>query len=1521
MPNLFRDKWPFLWTPNADAFTGDVRGLLRADNLTLEEDGSIGIIRGTARISHQPMVDTVTQLYSKTMNLYELSNFDSAYSPYAKVRYAVVGGYVLRNWSPTQKREDIFDLALISGVSPPGQLVGFGFGFGHVWITYGDRLWKDTGFGVGSAIGLPEAQPPFSVTAQNGEIKYLSPGGGPNVEDYTQWEYHIRGDQFITTATDLQVSASSDTNTAVVSRGYITNFHWDTSFGQNMNGQDIFEMTVRTTESVMFKSVKLILYLKSYADNTPLTEAADYYYFEWDTEGTSFVPGTNEWSRIACKREDFKRQGSDSTLDWRHIGQIRVEFALKEYNNQPFGLTNMFFRSSTSGPLNGAYSYIQVDVNNNGFFLERSIPSASSVRVDPINATVLVKPSTVTSPANEVWIYRYNEKALGDYYLVKKVTGTPGFDPPSFTDDLSDKDALELNQRLDHFSRNLPVGIIGMECNWKGRNWYITQTALYPSNRDNPSTYDFRFIIETANKNVETNYFITRLSNDVMILGTSGDFYEITGTGGIINQDNIDFFDITIRPLGIKSPPIAADFVVREGNLFYLAADGIRMLSGSACVLITQSIDLLFKGHARHFINPVRLLTNLRERYYLGISKNRLYFSTVQEDNRRALYVYSFEDKNWRYEDHQLPGAVDADSIMAMWVEDDDTVIYSSASYGDKYIRKLDVGTKLDNSSVINFRFQTVADCNEQPRNRKDSFTLKIVMETGGVPVDITLLGFAGLGPGISAGDTSSVFTVQASALQKRELQWPIYDTIGVTKYYQLEIAGASDVFKIYNWSIDYDARPEQLSYLRIAPTNFGIAGRKRINALPFIIDTLDHIVSVNPILDGVIQATQPTHSTDKQLQSYRFTAEATAFNVGMIIYGGLFEFYEMVQPREVELLPDQLKFKWIPYSNLGTASRKRFIQYAIIIDTQDQDCEMTPLLDGVRQTTLTFRTARKQTIVYTFDHFAIGTDIACELSIANDLFSFEYYGVALDECVTEKLPAVAKFVHIPATNFGTTSRKRMQQFAFVLDTLGNDVIFQCFVDGFPQGAQTFNTNMKKTCIFTFDLSPAGIDVSGTLQGANNFHFYGVSLEECVYEKLPPVANHIIIPYTNFNTTSRKRFRQIAIIIDTLQDSVSWVPVLDGVALPTQTINTYRKQTIIFTPDTETIGIELGGYIQSNVDKDFEFYGIAYEECVYEKLPPIASHIVIPYTNFNTTSRKRFRQFAITIDTRGNTVDWIPVVDGTALLPQEIRTERKQTVIYTPRFNDLNTGIDVGGTLVARSGADFEFYGINYEESVYEKLPPLAKFLNIATTNYGIAARKRIRTIPFVINTLGYPVSFAPIVDGQQYPPMEFTTTDKSTVLYYFLSDNDSGKSNGLTSGVPFGIDYGGILAGTEPFEFYELLKPENVETLPVGKKFDQFGPVEFSKVGKIREVSIRVLHTGNLINFIIYASDNKWMSGSVMTIPNQERTYSLSMPKGVNPNIFRMELSSDDVFHRFDCAVKVNIDGAQTENKWVKIK
>lgn len=1342
--NLFRENWPLGWTPQQDDMNGDPQGLLRADNLRQDERGILSLIRGTKKVSSGPFGNAPTQIFGHTMDLASIAG--AGYTNNSKVRYVVDGTTVLRNYGPANKSEIAFDLGVITGGGNTG--VGYCFSFGHAFIFSGTKKYKDDGARI-TPIGILGPDSPDVSVNPPPSILCTPAVGSTTDESFVLWE-NIENESVFTPHADyLEIDSDSSTLRASAMRGLTNPFSIDLN---KMDGiadtgkeNDVFEMSVRIGDTDKFISVQVTFNLDTPTGTGFNSDFKDYYeltfsigdarpkFIEpivpeeiaWEDRASfierarrefeaslpiylnsEFTKGVNQWSKIQCLRSDFARVGSNDSKNWSHVSGIRVTFVGVD-QSQTYVVNEMRFIGGANGPLTGKYAYVQVDVQNNGFYTEKSLAGNLSQEVDVFKASVRVIPKTVQIEANECWIFRSGGK-LNGFYLCKKLTGAYGFSPGQFDDIETDTDLLRVNIRLDDFQDNLPDGIIGAVGNFKGRNWYLTYEDLFPSYRDNYSSYDKRYKLETAGRNTEINYFIAKVNVDTMILATNLDFYEITGTAGVISDGQIEIFDVNIRSLGINTPAISKSFVVREGNLFYVAADGIRVLSGSTCSLLSSGIDLLFRNETRHGISPTRVKTLLGENYYLGLSKNRLLFSTVQTDNKRSLYVYDFGLKVWRYEEHG-----DTDSIMALFVEEDDTIVYSTASFGDKFLRLLDQGTLLNESDKIPFLFRTVYDSNGQPRNRKDSFTFKIIADTGNDPINITIRGFTG------AGKTSdSNLTRAHNAIERfdgrQERHFAVYTNLQTVKYYQVEISGTTGVFKLYNFSLDYEPRPEQLSVLRIPPSNLGIAGRKRIPEIPMLIDTLGNEVTFRPIIDGVPQIPSSHGTVDKQVSTHYFTADISGFTVGGILTGTLFEFYELIAPRNVELLPDPSRYKHIPYTNLGTSSRKRFIQYAIVIDTRGVNVQMVPIIDGLLQVPQTINTARKQTVIYTFDNFAVGIDIAC--------------------------------------------------------------------------------------------------------------------------------------------------------------------ILDGSDIAT--------------------------------DTPFEFYNVSLDDCISEKLPPVAQTLTIPYTNLKTSSRKRISQFAFEIDTRGQIVTYTPLVDGEAHPTKTFSTQRRETVIYT--FAKPVTGVDIGGTL--QSTGDFEYYGPNFEESVYEKLPPKAKALQLSCTNYGIAAKKRIRTVPFVIDTSGSPVTFKVMVDGKPYPSASFTTDHKQTCLYYFENDNNN-------PGAPFGIDYCYSLEGVNDFEFYELLKPENVELLPVGKKFDQFGPVEFAKVGKIREISIRMVPTGSLFNFKIYASDSPILTGHVLTAPNLERTYPISVPKGVNPNIFRMEIHSPDVFHRFDVRLKVNIDGSQTQNKIITLK
>jgi len=83
------------------------------------------------------------------------------------------------------------------------------------------------------------------------------------------------------------------------------------------------------------------------------------------------------------------------------------------------------------------------------------------------------------------------------------------------------------------------------------------------------------------------------------------------------------------------------------------------------------------------------------------------------------------------------------------------------------------------------------------------------------------------------------------------------------------------------------------------------------------------------------------------------------------------FEFYEMIQPKNVELFPEQLQNYTIPASVFGSPNKKRVRVWPFTIDTLGQNVTFTPSVDCSNTAPSIFNTTCKRTV---FHHFT--TDV-----------------------------------------------------------------------------------------------------------------------------------------------------------------------------------------------------------------------------------------------------------------------------------------------------------------------------------------------------------------------------------------------------------------------------------------------------------------------------------------------------------------------------------------------------------------
>lgn len=218
----------------------------------------------------------------------------------------------------------------------------------------------------------------------------------------------------------------------------------------------------------------------------------------------------------------------------------------------------------------------------------------------------------------------------------------------------------------------------------------------------------------------------------------------------------------------------------------------------------------------------------------------------------------------------------------------------------------------------------------------------------------------------------------------------------------------------------------------------------------------------------------------------------------------------------------------------------------------------------------------------------------------------------------------------------------------------------------------------------------------------------------------------------------------------------------------------------------------------------------------------------------------------------------------------------------------------------------------------YDTRPIPLTFVRIYNTNFGNSSKKRVRVWPLVIDTRGGTATFQPFVDGTPV-----ATTDLASNSPIGSNDGKTTLNTFYKTDV-FGIDYGGTItadAPSNPFEFFGMMAPDIVQVLPIARQFDQVGPEELFRYGKIKQFEIRVLPYGTSIPWTMYFNDNSTKTGSITCVSGQESSYMIGLPQGAGGSIVRVEFGPTSFnFHRFYVRLQVMKSGRDTDMEWITI-
>jgi hypothetical protein len=133
--------------------------------------------------------------------------------------------------------------------------------------------------------------------------------------------------------------------------------------------------------------------------------------------------------------------------------------------------------------------------------------------------------------------------------------------------------------------------------NYFERTLYMTPRDVFISDLQDPDAIDTRYTIKLSADVAEFNLWIVKAGPSTLWVGTTADIYEISGELQLLPDGTLN---ITVRPLGVKQPPINNAVTLYKNSVFYIGTDGLNRFTGAVNESFNGVLDLLWHGDDRH---------------------------------------------------------------------------------------------------------------------------------------------------------------------------------------------------------------------------------------------------------------------------------------------------------------------------------------------------------------------------------------------------------------------------------------------------------------------------------------------------------------------------------------------------------------------------------------------------------------------------------------------------------------------------------------------------------------------------------------------------------------------------------------------------------------------------------------------------------------------------------------------------------------------------------------------------------
>lgn len=918
---IISDNWPLGWIASSslqEDFGAPSQGLLRMDNLTLDEKGSI-------RLINRPTAQSATLGY-------QVNSIFAAYINALKLRYLYdSAGNLHRNYNPSGANTlTAYDLLLGSGGNPTNNKCTFLNALGHVIACAGSLQIKDRG-DKHWALTIPQPTAPVLTNQSPTSIDLDNLDGSGN---YTNWA-SIVSSAFNNAGTAIVVTGSATFNYAAFQTVYSSVID-TTNFGTTGEDtpQDLFSFNLQITDPTQLQTISINLFCQDPTGGT----VTDSFLIILDFIGTASGPGVisavNNFPvgtpiTYSIPRSLFYRFGSNSAVGWNTIKSSRVSI----YSATPTACT---FKGLgvASGAVQGQLAYVVVELNNTGQFLQWSIASAqvsinaslNSIKVDRSGAAC-------NSQCNEIRTFRH-DAALGQFIQVNRQTGAYGFTPAFFIDSLSDQTALanaavDATQVLNYFRAQLPTNIIGM-IYFASRVMYLTVNSFIPSYQLDFGSYDSRFTYELTGTNAELCLFITKLSVGTFIVATTVDFYQINGdfslqTTTLPDGTTTTIQNVVIQPLGVSDPAISSRFFEVEGNIFYMSARGLRSMVNGVSTLLNSTTDLLFRDEARYGFPAVDLATNDLSNIGMVTSGNRLYLALPFTNGQNAIFVNTYGPplpSELRGSNYWRPIIQNA---LCLCKELDGTVL-GADNLGNVFsLEDSFTGTSI-------FYFLSQYSYGQKPSQSKALGTFLLSINTGGSDVTLTI-------NGLHEDGSVVTFTKIINAATTTLVYVDPQGTLDNCVAFQYSLGGTVSAFELnYAIYIVIFEYPPKTFYEILPATNFNTDKTKQLSKWSFRVDTLGNPITVKVTADGVVLSTQTYtpfgYPGIETVSWYNLNnVIATTWQIEVASALGM-HFFEFLSPDILNEYPSLTYYALLPFTNLGKDTLKKVSKWGFVIDT-----------------------------------------------------------------------------------------------------------------------------------------------------------------------------------------------------------------------------------------------------------------------------------------------------------------------------------------------------------------------------------------------------------------------------------------------------------------------------------------------------------------------------------------------------------------------------------------------------------